>query len=365
MIGVCFKNVEVKEYFPSVSLSTFNESVTFKFSEFAFDLDRYIAQEREKQVAQVQTVSVPASSLHQIVHYYLAYYGYAETLREFDVAAKLDKLNVFPPENSRARKVSLKLAETLSLIEQPGKCGICLNDSDASTCRDCVRHLIGTVETGKTRLPLQSPSLSRRGSCLSDDNNLKRADSVDLSSVYMKEFAIDFPADDEPVTDYFEESAKVVRRGEVRRLLMNGEIITALEYIQRVFPQVTSSKAMFSVYVQHFIELIRKQEISEALTYAREALAPIRNYKVLCRKEADIPVPISEIVGLMCYKSPTECVLSYLLSQTQRELTADVINAAILESEGSQMSCSLNKLLQQYLTTLQTLRFSGQITLDL
>jgi hypothetical protein len=364
MLKPSFHNVEAKELFPSVSLSSFNESVTFKFSEFSFDFEHYMQQEADKQASQVQLVPVSSASLHQIVHYYLAYYGYAGTLKEFDSAAKLDHLNVSPPGNSRVRKVSLKLAETLSLVEQPGKCGICLNDSETATCRDCVRHLIGTIETGKTRLPLHSPEVSRRGSSWSDDRPMERRDSVDLSSVYMKELALDLPAEEAP-SDYYDNLAKVERRGAVRRLIMSGETPAALAMLLGNFPQLASSKAIFAMYVQHFIELVRSQDLCAALKYAREVLAPIRSYKVLCRQETDEPISIAEITGLLCYVAPNDGSLSFLMTLDQRELTADVMNAAMMETEGEQLSCSLSRLLQHYLTTLQAFRLSSPLVLDL
>jgi hypothetical protein len=364
MLQPSLHNVEAKEYFPSVSLSSINESVTFKFSEFSFDIAHYKQQEADKQAAGVQLVPVYSASLHQIVHYYLAYYGYTDTLKAFDSSAKLDNLDLLPPGNSRVRKVSLKLAETLSMVEQPGKCGICLNDSATATCRDCARHLIGTIETSKTRLALHSSEMSRRSACLSDDQPMELCSSVDLSSVYMKELAIDLPTPEDP-SDYYANLAKVQRRGEVRRLIMNGETPAALEMLLGHFPQLASSKALFAMYVQHFIELVRSQDLLAALKYAREALAPIRSYSVLCRKEVDEPISVAEITGLLCYVCPYNSSLSFLMTLHQRELTADVMNAAMIESEGEQISYSLSRLLQHYLTTLQAFRFTCPLELDL
>lgn len=365
-LGQSVNDIEIKEYFPCVWLSAYGESVTFAFEDFRFDLESYVRQERLKQMAQINQITIPSASVHEIVLSYLAYHGYAETLMEFDAAMKLNEMHVSTQNGEmRCRKVSLKLAETLSLVEQIGKCGVCLNDSDASTCKDCVRHLLGTVETPRTRLP--HPSMSRLNSSMSEVSiGSIRSESLDLSSVYMNDFAIEAPyISGETFSSAPGYSANLEKRSEIRRLLMKGEAGAALSYISLNVPQVSASKAIFSVKVQHFLELIRHQNLPEALQFARVGLAPIRFVKVLCRGEVDLPVCVSEITGLLCYSSPHSSPLGYLLSQRQRELTADVINAAMLEAEGSALSSSLSLLLQQYLMTLETLQSTGPLALDI
>ncbi|XP_022155235.1 ran-binding protein 10 [Momordica charantia] len=76
--------------FPTIAVHSQNEEVQVNFGQkpFAFDLKVFEAQERMKQQATIEKLSLPSNVSYRIVRSYLQHYGYEDTLNAFDMACK-------------------------------------------------------------------------------------------------------------------------------------------------------------------------------------------------------------------------------------------------------------------------------------
>ncbi|KAK9862364.1 hypothetical protein WJX84_006280 [Apatococcus fuscideae] len=128
-------------------------------------------------------------------------------------------------------------------------------------------------------------------------------------------------------------------RQEVRQLLREGQVLRALERIGRTCREVVTSTldhktsaAWFYLRCQHFIELIRQGELKEAVDWASNQLAPLQGQEGPTQPGWD--AMLRDLVALLAYEDPAKSPLRELMSQAQREATADAVNAAIMMHAG-------------------------------
>lgn len=89
LVGRVYKDMK-GPLFPTVSVHSQNEEIEVNFGQesFAFDIKAYEAQERMRQQATIEKISLPPNISYGIVRSYLLHYGYEDTLSSFDMASK-------------------------------------------------------------------------------------------------------------------------------------------------------------------------------------------------------------------------------------------------------------------------------------
>ncbi|XP_027091706.2 ran-binding protein M homolog isoform X1 [Coffea eugenioides] len=89
VVGTVAKDVK-GPLFPTVAVHSQNEEVTVNFGKdpFVFDLKAFEAEERRKQQMTIDKISISQNASYEIIRSYLQYYGYEETLKQFDMASR-------------------------------------------------------------------------------------------------------------------------------------------------------------------------------------------------------------------------------------------------------------------------------------
>lgn len=139
------------------------------------------------------------------------------------------------------------------------------------------------------------------------------------------------------------------RRKTLRQLIRSGEIDEAIDILHDWYPQIiqrNTSATCFLLHCQKFIELIRAGKLEEAVSYGRiefEKVSGVEEFRQV----------IEDCAALLAYEQPQKSSVGYLLSESQREIVADTVNAMILSTnpkvEDSQgcLHSYLERLLRQ------------------
>lgn len=113
--------------------------------------------------------------------------------------------------------------------------------------------------------------------------------------------------------------------------IRNGMILKAIEALQCHFPsllfddsQREPTELLFSLQCQHFAELVRSNQINQALEYAQKVLGP---YAYQHPKTLN---SLQDLVALLAYDHPDKSPVSDFLSQSKRDNLAAAVNSAIL-----------------------------------
>ncbi|VVB11672.1 unnamed protein product [Arabis nemorensis] len=156
----------------------------------------------------------------------------------------------------------------------------------------------------------------------------------------------------ENAIDEDDSSYALNQRKTLRQLVRNGEIDAALTGLRDWYPQLVQddkSVVCFLLHCQKFIELVRVGKLEEGVKYGRLELA---KFVGLARFQ-DI---VEECFALLVYEKPEESSVGYFLEDSQRELVADAVNAAILSTnpnkKNEQRSCNLHSPLEKLLRQL-------------
>ncbi|KAI8551051.1 hypothetical protein RHMOL_Rhmol06G0154800 [Rhododendron molle] len=143
------------------------------------------------------------------------------------------------------------------------------------------------------------------------------------------------------------------RRKTLRQLIRSGEIDEAISKLGDWYPQIIqrdTSATCFLLHCQKFIELIRAGKLEEAVAYGRiefEKVSGVEEFRQV------IEVVKHDCAALLAYEQPQQSSVGYLLSESQREIVADTVNAMILSTnpnvEDSQgcLHSYLERLLRQ------------------
>merc|ERR1719312_1254490 len=135
-------------------------------------------------------------------------------------------------------------------------------------------------------------------------------------------------------------------RIKIRDSVQNGNILEAISLVNELHPQLLDNDRylLFHLQQQHLIELIRHQNVEEALQYAADHLAE--------RGEEDSSVlqELERTLALLAFDDPDSSPFSDLLSPGHRQQVASQLNAAILMAEyadntQSKLAVSLKMLL--------------------
>jgi len=115
MIGPAFRDVDLLEYYATVSLHSLNENITFNFGAkpFMFDLEQMILEEKREEIQNILSQPINHYSLHQVVHSYLNFHGYANTLEAFEKAAQMERQDIGLPRKHVLEEVEDKKKELI------------------------------------------------------------------------------------------------------------------------------------------------------------------------------------------------------------------------------------------------------------
>jgi hypothetical protein len=119
-----FRDVELKEYYPTVGLHSLNETVTLNFGlkPWKFNIDRMILNQKQEGIKSILQQEISPFDVHKIVHSYLYFNGFFDTLASFEKTTQITrgetclakKLDVQALENARGEEL-----EEESIVNNP------------------------------------------------------------------------------------------------------------------------------------------------------------------------------------------------------------------------------------------------------
>eukprot|EP01027_Heterolobosea_sp_BB2_P020602 GEZU01029400.1.p1 GENE.GEZU01029400.1~~GEZU01029400.1.p1 ORF type:complete len:226 (-),score=54.14 GEZU01029400.1:67-744(-) len=128
----------------------------------------------------------------------------------------------------------------------------------------------------------------------------------------------------------------------IRTAIQRGDVQEAIERVNDLNPEIldTNPKLYFHLQQQRLIELIRQGNISEALHFAQDELAP--------RGEEDkrFLEELEKTMALLAFEDMSNCPVRDLLDTSQRQKTASELNAAILTNQCQEKNPKLPSLLK-------------------
>ncbi|KAF8116427.1 hypothetical protein N665_0018s0037 [Sinapis alba] len=152
----------------------------------------------------------------------------------------------------------------------------------------------------------------------------------------------------ENAIDEDDSSYALHKRKSIRKLVRDGDINAALARLRDWYPQIVQdekSVVCFLLHCQKFIELVRVGKLEEGVKYGRLELAKF----VGLTGFQDI---VEDCFALLIYRKPEESSLGYFLEDSQRELVADAVNAAILSTNPNMKDMQRNCHVHSHLEIL-------------
>lgn len=118
-------------------------------------------------------------------------------------------------------------------------------------------------------------------------------------------------------------------RFQIRQAIRSGQILDAITLANEMHPEVLESDQTirFQLYKLHLIELIRKGNIAEAMTFAQVQLAEAGE------KNVEVLAELERTMALMVYENPENSPFADLLQTAHRQKVASQLNEAILVVE--------------------------------
>ncbi|ORX83667.1 SPRY-domain-containing protein [Anaeromyces robustus] len=310
-LGIAFRDIKSDYlYYPAIGLRTPGEIVEANFGQkkFKFDIENCIKEEKAKLWHYINSIDLPiltpdysemsnnnnksSNGLNELVLQYLVHHGYSETAQTF-------YNNAFAKNDKAIKKEENKMEEC-DVVGAGGLSGI---------------------------------------------------------------------AKDNEVFDM--ESLK--NRQRIKEYVMKGDIDSAIDLTNRLYPTVLSNNdiLLFNLRCRKFIEMIRKNEeldmdteidtidddamdvdedknknmsqrIIETMKYGQEL-----NSLYGQDERDEIKNTLTKTFSLFAYEHPNNSALSYLLDPSRREIVANQLNVAILESQGEPASPAIETLYRQ------------------
>ncbi|XP_023234918.1 glucose-induced degradation protein 8 homolog [Centruroides vittatus] len=118
-------------------------------------------------------------------------------------------------------------------------------------------------------------------------------------------------------------------RIQIRDAIENGRIQEAIGLVNKYHPELLDNDRylFFHLQQQHLIELIREQNIEEALKYAQDQLAERGE------ENREILSELERTLALLAFDEPEKSPFGELLRLSHRQKIASEVNAAILDME--------------------------------
>lgn len=121
----------------------------------------------------------------------------------------------------------------------------------------------------------------------------------------------------------------IEKRVSIKKDLLAGRIAEAIDKLNVLCPGMIENddSVRFDLYQQRFLELIREDDIINALAWSSEKLS---NEELDEEKMGRL----EQACTLAAFSDPSECKFYELLEQGQRDAVAETINSAILKVQG-------------------------------
>jgi len=415
--GPAFKDVELKEFHATIGLHSLNESVTFNFGSkpFKFDLEKMILEEKREGVRSIIKQPINHYSLHQIVHSYLNFHGYANTLEAFEKAAQIERKDVGLPrsevfEEPELLKEDKIIEEDVEDGESKGqkrkrkKTGDEETEMEIETSKREEDHHVhngrnhnnnshhngrggqdNRYRSDSLRIEFESPNFNMIKDQLSGEveplmlnNESSNSQSRDFILLKKASMHIDFsnPNSNPEFAGLFQKPMNhnwvrnhndlrpntylLHERAHLRELLLEGKITESMSYIKNLFPTLFDErKELLKVFhAQQFIEYIRIKDFQNAIIYSQKYLIPYQKENVYHLNPQNVieEVPIDTMMALLCYPEPEKSELRNFLDINQRDLVADIANKEILRKMGFIDKSILDILIGQITVTEQAYR---------
>eukprot|EP00761_Pharyngomonas_kirbyi_P013673 gb/GECH01013702.1/.p1 GENE.gb/GECH01013702.1/~~gb/GECH01013702.1/.p1 ORF type:complete len:226 (+),score=85.87 gb/GECH01013702.1/:1-678(+) len=128
----------------------------------------------------------------------------------------------------------------------------------------------------------------------------------------------------------------------VRTAVQNGDINSAIERVNDINPEILDRNARlyFHLQQQQLIELIRSGDINQAISFAREELAPRGE------ENPEFLEELEQTMALLAFEDMSSSPVKDLLDHSHRQKTASELNAAILASQCQEQNPKLPTLLK-------------------
>ena len=191
--------------------------------------------------------------------------------------------------------------------------------------------------------PSSTPSSSRSLVSFDDWHRLLassvcRVDKRAVSAVVLRWLVQEGYAD---VADCFEAeallkadrpSAHIEERTAIRKLILGGDVAAAVSRCNALYPamldQPQHAALAFMAQQQTLIELIREQQMDQALAFARQEMAPRAQHHPALMLE------LEKTMSLLAFPQPaTQSPYGTLLSQQRRHAVSSAFNAALLQQQ--------------------------------
>ncbi|KAL1925585.1 uncharacterized protein VTP21DRAFT_468 [Calcarisporiella thermophila] len=134
----------------------------------------------------------------------------------------------------------------------------------------------------------------------------------------------------------------VQERTEIRNAVYSGNIEEAIEKVNDLDPEIldTNPKLYFHLKQQLLIEKIRKGQITEALEFAQEELAPRGE------ENPEFLEELERTMALLIFDNNSSSPVSNLLGAAHRQRTASELNAAILVAQSQEKEPKLPNMIK-------------------
>ena len=152
------------------------------------------------------------------------------------------------------------------------------------------------------------------------------------------------------------ERSALGNRKRVRKLVQSGDILGAMAMVEELYPGLlespSSSDTLFQLHCQQFLELVKSGETLAAVAYARTQLNPLCGPHNADDVDPEKAAYLEKVMGSLAYAQLGDAPgdVAELLSDEQRELTADCVNAAMLRAESA--GCAPTSTLERALCHL-------------
>lgn len=124
--------------------------------------------------------------------------------------------------------------------------------------------------------------------------------------------------------------------------LSEADYLSVYWVLKTVYPETVKrgSEKYLRVIVQHFIELVKKDDPVEALVVAQMYLAPFKERNV--ELQGTEGTTVKEVIGLLCYEDPGVSPLGFLLDEKCRKRTDEIVLSVLREKK--RCFCKLDRL---------------------
>jgi hypothetical protein len=128
----------------------------------------------------------------------------------------------------------------------------------------------------------------------------------------------------------------------IRNLIQSGNIQQAVEKVNDLESEIldTNPKLYFHLQLQKLVELIKNENIKEAIEFAQQQLTHVATEHPSFLDEFE------KTMALLAFDNVSNCPISYLVGMEQRQKTASELNAAILAFQCQEKDPKLPQILK-------------------